>query len=55
MTLNSGWLLCLDEAVCALTLSYILGSISAGGETALYAGPATRIDVGSIARWGVGA
>jgi len=44
MTLNSGWLLRSDEAVCALKLSHILGWISAGGEAALYAGRATRIE-----------
>ena len=55
MTPNSGWLLCLDEAVCALKLSHILGCISAGGEAALHAGRAARIEVGSSVGLGVGA
>ena len=55
MTLNSGWLLCLDEAVYALKLPYILGWISAGSEAALYAGPATRVEIGSSVALDVGA
>ena len=55
MTLNSGWLLCLVDAVYALKLSHILGWISAGGEAALYTGRAARIDVGLSVGLGVGA
>ena len=54
MTLNSGWLFCLDEAVCALKPSQIVRWISAGGEAAIYT-CATRIEVGSRVGLGVGA
>ena len=41
--------------MCTYTFSHILGWISAGGEAALYAGPATRIEIGSNVGLGVGA